>query len=252
MSEEWDGIPFPDEDTIQKEIQFIISTGMVKSTKFWPFLFNMYRQVGIRHIFHDLSEILFSAFISVIVLGALGVQLFGLLPVHSVNLYTIIFIGSPVTYAVLVFLFFIRKKESPNFEVEMTCKYNFHQLSAFRMLVFSLFSLVVNVVLLYMISLQLDMNLLYSFLLSSTSLFLFAVSFLYVELQMKDGIKRGVAMIGWVLANLILLFGSNEFYYYLLQHVPFYVLAMIMIVSIYLYVNHLKKLLVSPNRKGWV
>ena len=55
-------IDFPDEIIIESQIQKIVSEGIIPRESFYRYLKNMYRKIGLRHIFHDATEIAFTFF----------------------------------------------------------------------------------------------------------------------------------------------------------------------------------------------
>ncbi|WP_349409868.1 hypothetical protein [Pseudalkalibacillus sp. SCS-8] len=245
-------IPYPDEKEMQMEISMILEKGLDPKTSFGTYLMNMYRNIGLRHLFHDWTEILYTLVIALFLLGAMGIGVMEWVPADQLNIYTFIFIGSPLTYFTFAYLFFLNQKQKATYEVEMTCKYNLHQLAAFRMLVFSLFSLMVNGVIILLIAAQKEINVLYAFLISSSALFLFAMAFLYVQLHMKSRQAKWTVACVWVVGNVTAAFYSKDVYQLLLQHIPFYLYGIITVGAAILYIRSLKGLLFSTRMKGLI
>ncbi|WLD94671.1 hypothetical protein [Alkalihalobacillus sp. AL-G] len=252
MNRDWKNIPYPDEETISKEVRTIVADGLDPKASFWSYLVTMYRHVGFRHVFHDLTEILFTLFVLVAVLLTFGLSISDWVELENINLYTAIFIWSPITYAVMAYLFIFNQKQKPSYEVEMTCKYNLHQLAAFRMLAFSVISMIMNGVLIYFLMIQQELNYFYAILLSSTSLFVFAVVFLLVQLHAKSPQPKLMIASGWVIGNLVVSYYSTEFYLNFLTHIPFYVYGVIAVSSIVLYYKKLNELLFATRMKGLI
>ncbi|WP_273130880.1 hypothetical protein [Bacillus weihaiensis] len=240
-------VPFPDEETIQQEIQFIVSKGLDPKPSFWSYLSSLYRQVGFRYLFRDATEILFTFILAAIVLIALFMSMTDLVKLEKINVYTFIFICSPVSFAVLAYFFFIHTKQKPTYEVEMTCKYNLHQIAAFRMLVFAVVSLITNGVLLSFFILQERFHYLFAFLLSSSALFLFAIVLLFAQLHVKSKAIRNVLFFLWVGVNLFCSYYSNEVYVFVLNKIPYYVYGIITLSGLIIYIEKVKKLLFTKN-----
>ncbi|MBM7553103.1 hypothetical protein JOC33_002001 [Thalassobacillus pellis] len=252
MNKERIDIPYPDEDSIQMEINTIIAKGLNPKASFGSYLAAIYRSVGFRHLFHDWTEILYTLFITLFVLAVTSMSVMEWIPVEKLNIYTFIFIGSPITYFVFAYVFFVNQKQKATYEVEMTCKYNLHQLAAFRMLVFSVLSMLINSVIILSISLHKSLDILHAFLLSSSALFLFALAFLYVQLHMKSFQAKLTVTGMWVLGNILVSIHSVEFYEAFLQQIPFYIYGLIGIVAAGLYIRSLKGLLFAIRMKGLV
>ncbi|NBJ70698.1 MULTISPECIES: hypothetical protein [Clostridia] len=245
-------IPYLDEKSLQKEISAIITNGLDPKVAFWSYLATIYKQIGLKFLFKDFIEILFTFLITLVIGSAFILSTIDYIHVRNVNLYTIVFIWSPMTYMVMAYLFFVNQKQKTTYEVEMTCKYNFLQLAAFRMLMFSAISMLMNGLFIYALILQYELNFFYAFLLSSTSLFLFAVLFLYVQFHTRTHVSKIILLIVWLGSNLLASYYSMSFYMNFLKQIPFYVYGIIAIVAIVFYLKSLKGLLFTQKMKGWM
>ena len=252
MSKERYEVPIPEEKFIDEEIQLILRKGLDPKASFWSYLVGMYKQVGLKFIFRDFAEILFTIVIAMVAASALIVGAAETPMMREINLYTLIFAWSPMTYLVMAYLFFMIQKKKPAYEVEMTCKYNLHQMSALRMLVFSIISMIVNGLIISLLMLEHKVNFLYALLLSSSSLFLFALAFLYVMLRTHSGLSKLILFVGWMGGNLLASYYSHEYYLHVLKQIPFYVYGIIVVTGLVLYVKNLKRLLFSRNMKGLI
>ncbi|WP_240378180.1 hypothetical protein [Bacillus piscicola] len=252
MSRKKPHIPFPNEKVMEREIEAIISRGLDPTPSFGRYLLTMYRQIGFRYIFRDATEIAFTLFLSIIILTFLSISVGNYAAFEQGNLYTWIFGWSPALYMIMAYFFFMNKKQSPIYEVEMTCKYNMYQLAAFRMLFFGLVAMLMNGFMIFLIASEYQLNFYFAFILSTTSLFLFATLFLYAQLKMKSLISKLAVIAGWGLINMFLSYFSSEVYQTILQQIPFYVYGVISICGFILYYKHLKKLTVYARAKGVV
>jgi hypothetical protein len=250
MSKKRNEVPIPDESFIQGEIGSILSKGLDPKTSLWSYLFEMYKQVGFRFIFRDFAEILFTLIVALMAGAALLAGTADTVFIREVNIYTMIFIWSPMTYLLMAYMFFLNQKNKPSFEVEMSCKYNLHQLAAFRMFMFSIVSMIMNGFIIYLLKLQTELNYFYAILLSSSSLFLFSLAFLYVILRVRNKFTKIGLLFFWVGGNLLASYLSGEYYFQVLKQIPFYIYAFITTVGLVLYVKNLKRLLYSRNLKG--
>lgn len=245
-------MPFLDETSRQNEVSAIIHHGLDAKASFWSYLAAMYKQVGLRIMFKDFAETLFTLLLAMVVVLAITVGSMGFFDIGHVNVYTVIFIWSPLTYLAMVCLFFFHQRQKLTYEVEMTCKYNIPQLAAFRMLMFSIVSMIINGLFIYAFVFQQELNVGYAFLLSSSSLFLFALAFLYVQLHTKTRASKIILFVIWLAGNLLASYYNTNLYMSVLKHIPFSVYGMITVVSLVFYVKNLKGLLRIKKVKGWM
>ena len=139
MNKERFNVPDLDDQTVRIQIDKIVSVGVKPKQSFPSYLKSMMQQVGLRHIFSDRLEI---TFITLLVTMMIGLMVF--LPYYSEihDMYGYIFLLSPILFLVLSIFTYVRKTQNHTYDVEMACKYNVYQIIAFRMLVFSVFSIV--------------------------------------------------------------------------------------------------------------
>ncbi|WP_346975645.1 hypothetical protein, partial [Clostridium perfringens] len=160
------------------------------------------------------------------------------------SLYKFIFISSPILYLSVILFSFYNSKTKGVFQLEMTCKYNLYQLSALRMFIFSLGSILINTIVIVFMSISnKDLNALRLIILSVTGLFLFSTVFIYALMRFKSVFSKAFIIVGWILGNLLLSFGNEKYYLEFLMEVPIYVHIVISIVCIFLYVKNLKELI---------
>src|SRR5699024_9044638 len=65
---------------------------------------------------------------------------------HDKSIYAFIFTSSPIMYLAMSLFSFLNAKQNGTYGLEMTCKYDMYQVAAFRMLVFSVISILINLV----------------------------------------------------------------------------------------------------------
>src|SRR5690625_736326 len=141
MNKEKFTIPIPDEQIIQSQIEQVISSSINQNITFPAYLQAMVRQVGMKHLFVDRWALGFILFTVITLLGSfLSMQV----PVPTENLYAFIFIMSPLLFLLFSFYTYLNKVQKSTYEVEITCKYNLYEIIAFRILVFSIISILFN------------------------------------------------------------------------------------------------------------
>ena len=241
---------FPDDERIEHEIRTIVAKSIMKPEPFMKLLFKMYKQIGIRFIMKDYKEILISVLLMATIMfvtTGYGQELMH----EDKRYYGIIMVISPLLYGILSFLPFINSKLNGTSEVEMTCKYNLYQIAAFRMLVFSVLCFFINTVWVLTLALKLStIHFIQAFLISTTSLMLFSLLFLYVLTVMKTVIVKGMVMMGWIGIQVILLKFNSAVYHQLLVSIPWYLYSAIIVLSAYFYVKKIKEYMLLNKRSG--
>ncbi|MBH0169078.1 hypothetical protein [Fictibacillus sp. 18YEL24] len=242
-------IEYPTDLERKNQILSIVSAGLTKPKSFLSYLLEMYQQLGFRYLFRDATEILFTTCL------ALAVMLYGIFSLKSSldmqDLYSFIFTLSPIFFFALSSLFLVRALMKDTFSVEMTCKYHVFQLAAFRMLIFSLLTMLMNIALIIVLSfLFQSIQILDALLLSCSSLSLFSVLYLYALHHAKGPFATYLMMASWLLVNVLPATLNQNMYSMFLSHVPTYVYGVVLIISIVLYVKTLKKLIAFRGAEG--
>jgi len=243
-------VDYPDEQTMNSQIQFIVANGLVKEKPFHEHLLEMYKQLGFRYLFRDGAEIIFT------MIMALAAIVFGLFHVieggmQVDRLYSYLFIMSPILYMLVAVLFLVNLRSRDTFAVEMTCKYHVFQLAAFRMLVFSIVAIMLNVAsILTLFLIYQNFNVMEAMLISISSLSVFATFFLYIIQKVKSRLASYAGMAGWLLANAALAYGNTELYQSVLSQIPMYVYISVSVGCLMLYVRRLKYFITLRNVEG--
>ncbi|HBF77238.1 MAG TPA: hypothetical protein DEF85_09385 [Clostridiaceae bacterium] len=233
------------------EIKDIVEKGIKPKVSFFSYLRDMYKKVGFKNIFHDISEIIFIVLITLFTLCFAAIIIKDNDYIEVWQIYSFIFVVSPILYLLISFFSFFNTKQNGTYEVEMICKYNIYQLSALRMFIFSIVSILCNSILIFMFFIvNEEINLLRALAISITALFLFSSVFLYVLLNTSHKITKYFMIAGWIIINLALMISKNNYYNVLLTQLPIYVHLGLTISCIYLYIKSLKKLINFRSVKG--
>lgn len=241
-------IPMPDDSAIDRQISQIVSQGLVKKESFTSYLRSMVQQVGWRHLFSDRLEL---GFIVLIAIGLYSLLL--IMPVHGdvQNLYAYIFLLSPILFLAFSIYTYMNKTQNDTYDVEMVCKYNVYQVVAFRMLVFSVSTMVLNTIAIAFLAIQYEeIHFIRAFMISGTSLFLFSI---ILSLALMNRRTKGIVIMTitvWLLGNNILRSVDNEFYNGMLIHMPVFIYAIVLLGCLLMYMNYLKKLLIFKQTEG--
>lgn len=248
MNKERFTVPDLDNQTIRIQIDNIVTAGVKQKQNFLSYLKSMVQQVGLRHIFSDRLEI---TFITLIVTIMIGLIVF--LPYHSEihDMYGYIFLLSPILFLVLSIFTYVRKTQNHMYDVEMACKFNVYQIIAFRMLVFSVFSIVLNTIAVAFIAIRYEeFQFMRAFLLSISALFLFSNLLLFALMKRRTTVIVAGIVIGWIIGNLVFQLANVQLYNDLLMKTPIVVNAVVVLVIVFMYVQYLKKLIQFKQTEG--
>ncbi len=231
-------IDIPDEFEIKNQISIILDKGLQRQESFYSYIKNMYKNIGVRNLFHDLSEMIFIAVLVISILGFLYVRTYAIDVNKIEEIYAMIFTVSPLYYLVTNLFSFINLKENNTYEVEMVCKYNVFQLASLRMLVFSVISVFINI--LFVASLYKHIDILRGIMISITSVFLFSSILLYGVVKVKSKYMRYVVIIGWIFINVLFVNIDLNGYTNILQNVPIVIYGLILVISMYSYIKNIQ------------
>ncbi|WP_034602240.1 hypothetical protein [Clostridiisalibacter paucivorans] len=246
-------VDMPNEKEIKVEIDNIIAQGIGERESFHSYLKNMYRQIGIRYLFRDGLEIIFTILLvsSILLLTIKDSNIYYM--ENMKDIYVYLFIISPILYLSMSILNFINTKQNKTYEIEMTCKYNIYQISAFRMLVFSMICIVFNFSSIYIVSyFYEDINYLKAFIISIAGLFLFSTIFLFTLIRIKNRFIKYFTVLGWIVFNLVLYIFKVDFYIQLLNSISTYTWFVVAIGSILAYIKNLRTLIIFRNKEGMI
>lgn len=248
MDKEKFTILLPDERVIQSQIDQIISSSIEEKTTFPTYLKSMVQQVGMRHLFLDRWALGFILFTVITLLGSfLLIQA----PVETERIYAFVFIMSPILFLLFSIYTYVNKAQQATYEVEMTCKYNVYQVIAFRMLAFSLVSIVLNTLTIAWMSLIYeDMQFIRALMISITALFIFSVLFLYALMKKRSTVVVIATICGWALGNLFLQTADSKLYGDILLQIPLFVYAIVLLGCLYMYMSYVKKLIYFKQSEG--
>ncbi|MGL5346749.1 MAG: hypothetical protein ACRDA3_05325 [Peptostreptococcaceae bacterium] len=233
-------IDMPSDFEIENQINNIVERGIKEKESFYSHIKNMYKEIGFRNLFHDLSEL---AFVGVLVISILAIFIKGIMQeshVSSESVYAYIFMISPILYFSTIVFSYANMKENNTYQVEMTCKYNTLQIASLRMLVCSIISILVNTLVIMIMSSKIIF--IKGIMISTSSLFVFSSIALYSLVNIKSTIKKCVIVFGWIALNGLFYIIDVGTYNHLLSSIPTYIYGIVSICSMYLYIKNIKKL----------
>ncbi|MCY6958385.1 hypothetical protein [Clostridium brassicae] len=245
-------VNFPSLEEMNVEIDEILNKGLKKKKSFFSYITSAIKELGFKNIFHDKSELIFIAIVSLIFFGFIGGQVaLGISEEDIYRLYGYVFIASPIMYVIISLFSFINTKLKGTYEIEATCKYNLFNLAAIRMFIFSILGMILNSFLVASIYSIFDsFNIIRAYVVSITSLFLFSTIFILVIVYLKRTIYKYLVISGWILVNLVLVIIKNSLYIAFLMYVPLYIHLIITVICLVIYIKALKKLIYVRKEKG--
>lgn len=234
-------IPYPTEEEILQQIEYIVAQGLPQRKSFLEQLLTLQRQLGWRNLLPNRNEYIFT------VIVVLSIFLFVWLTLSTQNKLTssyfaLLFMLSPFIFSSLSLYSFYDKQENQTYELEMTTKYTVFQLIGIRMLLFSSLAILCNASFSFWLSQTLNVSFFFLWLLSLTGLFLFAIGLLYV---MKSGLvirRMVIYFFGWIVGNSLLMIFADMYYIQVLMQLPIIVYAILVIVLIWLFCSEFKQL----------
>lgn len=233
-------IDIPSDFEIENQINSIVEKGIKEKESFYSHIKNMYKVIGFKNLFHDVSELTFVGILFISILGLFinNIMRDSYLSVEGV--YAFIFMISPLLYFSTVIFSYISMKENNTYQVEMVCKYNILQISSLRMLVFSIICILVNTIVIMVIHNKIIF--IKGIMISISSLFIFSTLVLYALLNIKKIVMKYVVVFGWIALNGLFYIMDISMYNQVLSSIPTYIYGLVSIGSIYLYIKNIKKL----------
>lgn len=231
-------IDMPDDFEVKNQINIILDNGLESKQSFYLYIKDMYQKIGFENLFHDLSELVFIGmlFISILGFGIITTKRNQFITIEQI--YTFIFVISPLFYLSTNLFSFINMKENNTYETEMICKYNLYQVSALRMLVFSIVSILLNII--FILALYNQINILRGIMISITSIFVFSAGILYSMVKMKSCIARYLVIGGWIIGNGVLIRISENHYLKLLENIPIAVYVIVTVIAVFIYIKNIQ------------
>lgn len=234
-------IDYPSDKEIENEINLIITKGLPNKISFLDKMYEIYKNIGIKNLFNDIFEMLL-ALIIIIITGTyyLTQPLINKFPDF---IYSIIFIISPIFYMIISTLSFGKHQQTKTIDIIMSCKYTIYHLSAFKMLIISIISIVINsIIILIACLIYFNFSFLNLFLLSTSSLFLFALGFLVILIHTNRISSCYLFSGSWLLINILVSTVYHGVYLKILSIIPIPLHPLIIALLLIGFIKNLKKL----------
>ncbi len=183
------------------------------------FLRDMFQGIGIRQIYAGMADVLCISYAATFCLLYLLTRGIGSL---GISTDMAVFAASPLLYACIFLLFWIKDAQSGVYGLQMTCRYTFFHILAARMLAASLLGMGCNGLYVLVLILRYQADGLRLAAISFSALACFSVLLMAgIEKGKRFGWAAAVC-VGWVAANLAAFFNLARAYAELLNHIPVY------------------------------
>lgn len=186
----------PTEEEKDASIQFILANGMPEPQRLPNGLFHLWRSIGFRGLFFGVEDCAFVGILSSMLVWG---WLFSSLADSQSILCVLLFLASPLIYALLHLLTVWKEIMVGTYELKMACRYSLRQMTALRMLVFGGISVVLSVLASVGIWLLIsqDIPILRMMSISFSALFLFAAMQLFAEWKWKVPLAYFLTPVVW-------------------------------------------------------
>jgi len=236
-------IDMPSFEEKERAIEYILSEGLKKPKSFWKCIYEMYRALGIKYLFLNTGHaIIISA---ALMLGFLA--LFPLSPEKYIN--TVLFASAPVFFISVVLLSETAERMNGMYELKMTFKYTIQQITAFRLLCYSM----IGTVLCTVIGLYFPFQNVYHFLrvISVSLCALFICSFLSILIMRHFHWKwiHTTPLLLWIGFDLLPVVIFRERWETFLASIPVVVTSFIAVTAFTLFLMELKKIIITHERE---
>lgn len=222
-------------------IENILSRGLSKPDNLWDFCCKMYRVLGLKFILFDISQAIIMAVavtIEFILLYSLSSQQY---------IYSTLFAVSPLFFiAVIFFTKFIERNDSL-YELKMTFRHTIQQIIIFRILCYSLISMVTCIFM--SISIPAKYNFLRAASISLSALFICAIITIYIMRRFKGPWIHFTSLIVWVAIVFLPVFIFGERWELILSQIPIGITIAVGAIGFILYLIELKKLINMNKRE---
>lgn len=228
----------PSQNEKDLAIEKILSNGLSKPKKLWRYLWDIYRALGFRYIFLDTVNAMIMT--TTVTIG------FALLYPFSFekHLNATLFAMAPVFFISIVLFTETIERSRGLYEIKMTCKYTIQQVTAFRVLCFSLmsaaFSILIN---LYFSRLQDTYDFFRAFSLSLCDLFLCSFLTIFIMRRFKWKWMHFSVILLWISIGFVPTWIFGEQWELFLSQIPVSIATFFAIIACVLFLMEIKNLM---------
>ena len=237
-------IPLPTRVEKNIAINDIIEKGLYPKKTLFQSILSLHNKIGFRYILGDISDII------VVTLLLSTLLNYVLLIYGSRNILNYTFMTSPIFYIILSLLTELKEKNLNMYELKMTCKYTLKEITALRLLYYSLLGIVFSSVASSLVILKFRIELLDIILVSLLGLSIASLLVIVIMKYVKPKYRYFIFFTQWILLFVIPnnIFGSdlND----LLKDLPHIVILIIIFILSGIYLFTIKKYFIE--REGLI
>lgn len=137
-------IPMPTKEEKERAIHTIICHSMPHKQSIFAVMAEVFKTIGFRNLFWGTGDCLFLSILCSIIFVIVFIMP---ISVYSGFQYLVLFFISPLFYSLLNIITAWKELQSGTYEIKMTCHYTLRELTALRMLFFTGFCVILDVLL---------------------------------------------------------------------------------------------------------
>ena len=224
----------PSKNEKDRAITEILQTGLIRPKSLVAHLKELYTALGINYIFWDMTQaIIISA---IVLVGILGMYF----QISAPMVYATSFIFAPFLFILIVFFADIIERLSGLYELKMTFKYTMQQITAFRILCFSLLGVLFCV----MSSVVIEGEFLRVFAVSICALFLCALFTAFVTHHFSPKWQYA-SLTAWVVISILITRFGDERWNSFLANTPITVTLFVACAVFALFLFEIRKMIIT-------
>ncbi|SUY46978.1 membrane protein [Clostridium putrefaciens] len=225
----------------------ILDKGLKGKESFFSYLKAIRSELGFKYIFHDKSELIFIIVLLVAVFSFFGLQFNTsnsreIYFAYRLKVYT--FSTAPIFYFFICSYSFISSRVHGIYELQATCKYNFYNITAIRMFIFSIVAMIINTLIVVMMFLvKRNFNVMEIIIVSISALFIFSTLYILVLINFKGRSYKYLIMSLWLCLPMLMVLDVTNKPIKLLDEIPLYIHLIITFITALIYIKNLRKLI---------
>jgi len=236
-------IDMPSFEEKERAIEYILSEGLTKPKSLWRHLYEMYRALGFQYLFLNTAQ---PVIISVALMFGF-IALFPLSPEKYIN--TVLFASAPVFFISVVLLTETAERISGMYELKMTVKYTIRQITAFRLVSFSLTGTVLCTVTGLYCRFSDGYHFLRAYSISLCALFLCSFLSMFIMRHFHWKWIHTTPLLLWIGFDLLPVVIFRERWETFLASIPVVVTSFIAVTAFTLFLMELKKIIITHERE---
>ncbi len=241
-------VEYPSETEIKRSIEYICDCCVGKKKNIFSLIKDMTESLSVKNVLYGVGDVII---IGLVLSDSMYYALYLYLrnmPNSEEKVYLLTFITAPISFLILFLLSFIKEKKSNVFVVKMTCKYTVYHLLVYRMILFSLLSVLLNTLYIVLVCYEFDIQIITLLSISLSELFIYS-SLLVMLLLKFSAVKSIVTLtVPWCVFGFVLYRYQSSYLIDILNSVPVLVWLVIICSCIIVYLNKLPQIVLKRRK----